>query len=132
MRFEDWPQRLENEIQVAQNLVFQWGVNDCLLWTASIVKSITGVDHAQAYRGKYRTRSEAVKLLIDLGFHSTADAVTNKLRKHDSVLMAQRGDVVFFDGAIGICIGDRCMFLTDHSGLAFVPLNLCAAAWAVE
>lgn len=131
MRFEDWPVRLDAEIEAARPRVFQWGEHDCLMFTARVVQALTGVDHAAAWRGKYETELGAARILKRLRYADTAAAATDKLGPAIAVLLAQRGDVVTFDGALGICSGAHGVFVTPE-GLTFVPLPQCVAAWRVD
>jgi len=42
---------------------FQWGVNDCLIMVAGAVELLTGVDHADGFRGRYGSLAEGKKLI---------------------------------------------------------------------
>lgn len=41
---------------------FQWGVNDCLIMVAGAVELLTGVDHAEGFRGRYHSLAEGKRL----------------------------------------------------------------------
>jgi hypothetical protein len=40
-----------------------WGVDDCMLAVADVVRGLTGRDPARRFRGRYRTRRGAVRVL---------------------------------------------------------------------
>jgi hypothetical protein len=42
---------------------FAWGVNDCLIMVAGAVELLTGVDHAEGFRGRYRSLAEGKELI---------------------------------------------------------------------
>lgn len=132
MRFEDWPARLGAEIERARERPFCWGEHDCALWTASVVAAITGVDYAAEWRGKYASELGAIKHLLRGGHQSVDSLATNTLGEPIAPLLAQRGDVMLFDGALGVCIGTAGAFVTLEEGLTFVPLAQCVKAWRVE
>lgn len=57
----------------------QWGRDDCALWCADIVKSALGYDAAARFRGRYRTRIGARRVL---GRHGLPGALRAAARKH--------------------------------------------------
>lgn len=129
MRVEHWESRLAEQITLAQNKPFQWGEHDCCLWAADTVLAITEVDHMAAFRGKYKSERGAMRLMKKK-YNSLNEAVS-ALLPSVSVKMAQRGDVVSHNGALGICSGINSFFVSP-SGLLAVKTLKCDAAWRVD
>ncbi len=57
----------------------QWGRDDCALWCANIVKAALGYDAATTFRGRYRTRVGARRVL---GRRGLAGALRAAARRH--------------------------------------------------
>lgn len=125
MRAEAWPEILANEIAVADR-PFVWGEWDCCLFAAHVVHAMTGEDFAKTFRG-YRTKNEALKLLQKYGGVS---GIASKFLTEIPTTFACRGDVVEIDAALGICIGQWSMFLTE-TGLVKLPTLDSVRAWSV-
>lgn len=133
MRFENWEMILARCLREAEGKVFSWGEHDCCLWTADVVKAMTGVDYAMEFRGTYNTRAGAIRALIEL-----ADGSLTKLLDvffdRVEVAYSQRGDVVvmFYDDmeTLGVCVGDRAAFVTKR-GLIYISMQNVLRAWAV-
>ena len=69
---------------------FAWDGHCCVIHAADAVLAQTGVDKLAAYRGRWRTAIEAVRLLDDLGGMEVA---VNSVLAAVAPSMAQRGDV---------------------------------------
>ena len=127
MRRENWPALLQHHIRIA---TFAWGENDCVLWCAEWINTVTGEDYAKEFRAKYSTEAEAQRLLADLGATCAAD-LADKYLPPIGVSFAQRGDIVLHpEGAIGICDGQFSHFLTVD-GLSRLGTLKCLKAWRV-
>lgn len=133
-RFENWPSELARMIAVAEREPFEWGKNDCCLWTADVVHALTGVDYAEQFRGAYDTEEQAYMIMDLLGEPTIKETVTVLLGEPININFVQRGDVVMgiFDGAqtLGICIGAKVAFKTLN-GLIQLPLAKCDCAWRI-
>ncbi|MGY4288899.1 hypothetical protein ACVWXO_008119 [Bradyrhizobium sp. LM2.7] len=57
----------------------QWGVDDCALWCANILREALGYDGAARFRGRYRTRIGAHRVL---GRGGLANALRLAGRRH--------------------------------------------------
>jgi uncharacterized protein DUF6950 len=64
---------------MADTTPMQWGRDDCALWCANIVKAALGYDAAASFRGRYRTRIGARRVL---GRNGLAGALRAAARKH--------------------------------------------------
>lgn len=131
MRRDDWPERLDESITAARDRPFAWGEHDCVLFTASAVEAMTDVDHAAAWRGEYNSEMGALRVLRKCGFATTAEAAISIFGEAIALLLAQRGDVMLWRGALGICTGTHAAFMTPE-GLDFWPIADCDAAWRVD
>ena len=61
-RIENWAIVLGNELQKPRKFI--WGIEDCCLFSANIVNTITNIDVAQSYRGKYNSK---ISNLVQIG-----------------------------------------------------------------
>ena len=133
MRVENWAAILADHIQSSVGKPFIWGERDCCLWVADIVNDMTGVDYAAEFRGKYHSKSEAIKLLSSKygSLQEYLDVLFDEVR----LTYAKRGDVVVskFDGmhALGIVVDSRAAF-TAATGLAYIPVLDCIRAWSID
>ncbi|MXP42995.1 DUF6950 family protein [Allopontixanthobacter sediminis] len=141
VRRDDWEARLGRFIADNRARPFEWGQHDCILMACAAVEAMTGFDAAKAYRGQYTDRAGSAKALRELGegtLLKTVDAVFK--RKPPS--FAQRGDLVWFAGSVGVCMGAQGLFvgeerladkagLTMREGLIAIPRRDFVKAWAV-
>lgn len=131
MRREDWAERLAEEIKAARSRPFVWGEHDCMLFVSDCVKAMTDEDPASDLRGKYDTEFGALRIISELGHESLAEAVTNRFRCV-AIMRAKRGDILMYQGGLGICTGEHGAFLLRDGGLSFQPVLHCQAAWGVD
>lgn len=124
-RKDNWPEILASEIAAADR-PFVWGEWDCCLFAAHVVRAMTGEDFAKSFRG-YRTKNDALKLLKQ---HGGVSGIASKFLPEIPTTFACRGDVVEIDDALGICIGQWSMFLTE-TGLVQLPTLDGVRAWSV-
>ena len=134
-RFEDWPIRLNAAIEAARGRPFVWGQHDCALFAFNVVRDLTGIDHASAYRGHYKSAQGAARALRTLGQGTLRASVGAALGGEIPALKAQRGDVVLRiqpsrGETLGICTGADVAFV-GGPGLVFVPVSDCLTAWRV-
>lgn len=133
MRPENWPAVLNRHLDESKTLAFRWGEADCALWVSDYVKRVTGVDHAEAFRGRYRTAQGARMALRRAGYDGVERLAAARL-PGVPIAFARRGDVVLHpDGqALGICNGRVSHFLSVHGGLTDLPTLDCVKAWSVD
>lgn len=133
VRFENWPVLLAQEIDRARAATFAWGVHDCCLWAADVVKALTGVDHAADLRGTYSDEAGARARIEALG--GLEAFVGSRLGAPIALGHVWRGDVVLHrvDGVeyLGICDG-RWTFFVAPRGLLPVRTQGCVLAWRVD
>ena len=136
-RIDNWLLILANELKKPRT--FTWGKEDCCLFSANIIKSITNIDIAKEYRGKYKTKLGAFRLIKKCGYKNLVECVDSEIKKHGfkqiHINMAQKGDVVTKkidnDEIVGIMLDDVGVFLHKniYSYTKRKDLNL---AWAIR
>ena len=82
MKVLEWRQGLISFIKERLLSPMDWGRNDCLLFSCSGVKAMTGEDPAGWMRGRYNNKIQAMKVLrghYGLGFFDTFDRVFDEM-----------------------------------------------------
>jgi len=134
IRRDDWPERLQQEVEAAKTRPFSWGVFDCCLFAADCVQAMTGHDYAEDFRGRYLSRFGAMRCLKHIGAGDIGKTLDNMLEPIEPGL-AGRGDLCLLpwraDLAIGVVIDHRCAVPAVPAGLAFVPKRDAVRAWRV-
>jgi hypothetical protein len=140
-RLPDWEELLSGYLADNAARPFSWGDNDCILFACGAVEAMTGVDPAADYRGQYSDREGAALALREIG-KGTLVKTMDATFKRKPVGMAQRGDIVMFRGAAGVCVGAVALFVGEEhlldavpvpprEGLVPIPRALWERAWAV-
>lgn len=106
------PNLLHAFIESRRETPFKWGENDCCLFAADWVLELTGVDHAEKYRGKYDDEKGAARIIKRRG---GMRAFARDLKERSSVKLAQRGDVVL------AVIDERETYGVADMGVYFAP-----------
>lgn len=114
----------------------QWGKDDCALWCANILKAALGYDGAERFRGRYRTRRGAGRVL---GAAGLAGALRVAARKHKwrriKVGAEQVGDIgILMLGQVPvtvICRAPGWFVARNEMGWSAMPSNLVRIIWAV-
>lgn len=139
MRVENWHRRLDDVLRAAAERPFSWGENDCCLFAADCVASLTGRDFASDVRGKYSTANGALRVLRDHFSGDVAATVTAIFGQPIAVSQAQRGDIVAvagdyvgFDHALGVVdLSGRRIAVLTAEGLKRLPRSAASLAWRV-
>ncbi len=72
----------------------EWGIDDCSLWCANAIREALGYDPAKKFRGKYRTRRGATRLLGRGWLKDAARAIVRRHKwKRINSAFAQPGDI---------------------------------------
>lgn len=111
-RIEGWEERLAALLEDARDAPYVLGHHDCLKLACNAVQVITGKDYWQAFRGRYSTKAEALKLISKTAndFAGAVSAVTGLESRLP--LLARRGDIMLYRDDAG-----------DH-------LAVCNGVWA--
>lgn len=145
-RFEDWPTILNDFFIERLAQPFEWGVNDCCLYACDAIYKMTGQDTAYFFRDKYKTKSEAYKLLKEFsggGLILAVEKLTAEFNmpEYDNPLFAQRGDLVYCElesviggvrGMLGIISPNgTSAAIPGKTGLQYITINKVLRAWKV-
>lgn len=123
-RLPDWRSRLLAYLSGAAALPYVEGKHDCALNCANAVLAMTGVDYAEAYRGRYTSQRGGYRILRKDGFRDHVDLVAHHLTEKP-VSFAHPGDVAVVDGPFGASLGvvqGELIYVLNEEGLATVPL----------
>ena len=136
-RLSDWRLRLDQTIDKARQLNFEWGVFDCALHVSNCIRATTGVDPAESYRGTYSDEAGAARIYGSNFEDFIASQSAALGLKEVPVTFARRGDVVFVDnnttqGCVGVVSMDpRFVCCAGDKGLILVPIVRWKRAWQV-
>lgn len=129
-----WQDALAAAMCNAAMAPFEWGVNDCCLFTADCVAAMTGHDPAARYRGAYRTYTGAARLIARAG--GTA-ALVRKCLAATEIPAAQAGlgDVALVvqpNGEEVVAVhGGAGWHAPGIDGLLWMPAHWARTAWRV-
>lgn len=143
-REENWQRLFHDFIEARSDAPFAWGVNDCCTFAADAVLAMTGADLAAEYRGQYSdlfTAQVRMATVTGVGGATVEDVLAHAatqfaLTELSSVKLAQRGDLVVFDGEEGPSVGVvylngvHAAFVAPD-GLHRIPVLKCRRAFAI-
>jgi hypothetical protein len=140
-RLSNWEDGLSNFMVQNRNRPFEWGQWDCILFACAAAEAVTGEDKAADFRGQYTDETGARAALRKLGKGTLLRTVDSRF-KRIPVTKAQRGDLIWHDGCVGVCLGGAAAFLTDpdimdalsaprNGQLIILPRSLWQKAWRV-
>lgn len=118
-----------NPLWKCHNTPFDWETNNCALMAADYYKSITGIDYAEEFRGKFKTPMQAYRLLAKAG--GMEGILTKHGFKQIEKTYAQVGDVALYrNGKHGLTMGivSNGMKVVIAGG-AIVPVESCASIY---
>lgn len=131
MRRGDWERALADYIAATEFEPHAWGSHDCALDAADAVQTMTGVDFAAEFRGRYRSAAGAVRALREHGL-GTLEATLDAKFPEIARSFARRGDLAFHEGSLGIVVGPFALFLVECAASRIrVPRADWQKAWAV-
>jgi len=124
-RLENWPEKLAEQIALAQNTPYQIGVHDCLRLSCKVIEAMTGKDYWPQFAG-YTPRREAVAKLAEYGDSLEAAAAAVLGVTPSPRFSASRGDLLIvkdkYGEHLGVCTGSSVAVL-EHSGLLMLRLD---------
>ncbi|MCG9534373.1 DUF6950 family protein [Providencia huaxiensis] len=132
MRHPQWTIQLPETLRAAMSRPFSWGEHDCCLFTADCALAVCGIDIAEKVRGRYKTKSGAMRVLksefgdLESGLSSFFTGIEPD--------KATRGDIVMFNGdegkTLGVLWAGKVWSVTESGVL---PVNhQPIKAWRVE
>lgn len=137
LRPVDWPERLAAFLEERRRVPFAWGANDCVSFAADAAVAITGRDPLGGLRGRWRSESDAARLLQSMGgLEAACHAVLGDPREGAAAKYAPRGAIVcvVISGerpTVGIVAGNGCWCAPGEQGLVFRPMSEVSLAWEV-
>ena len=123
MRISTWEDALSNYILTKRHEPFEYGLNDCCLFAAGAVEAITGQDPMPEFRGKYDSLKTSLQVNI------RRSKASGKFPEVE-IGHAQRGDLAFLDGSVGVVMGGFAYFVSDD-GLERINRSLWDKCWSV-
>lgn len=132
MRHPNWTTRLPETLQKAMQKPFSWGEHDCCLFAADCVIALCDFDPCEKVRGRYKTRTGAMRVL-KTEFGDIESALSNHFLEIP-VNQVIRGDIVMFDGddgkTLGVIWANKVWAVTESGSM---PVNhQPIKAWRVE
>ena len=144
-RYADWPDRLINFISGRDTTPLKWGLSDCSLFASDAINAMNGSDPAHWFRGKYKTKKQAFKLLKQFGgggLPETTEKIMKDMRypeiQPDKV---NSGDLVLIDvenvhpDAFGltsaIMANSAVAIAQGKDGLVYIDNPDIKRAWAI-
>jgi len=136
-KLDNWLIILSNEYN--KPIEFKWGVDDCCLFSANIVKKLTNIDIAETFRNKYSTPKGAFLEIKNHGYKNVLDCADGQATKHGfksiDINLAQKGDMVmaYFDDrqTIGIMLNNEGWFI-GSKGYVYRKRKELHKAWAIR
>lgn len=132
-RLPDWEARFVTFLESLDEPEYVYGARDCALLSADNVLALTDFDPAAEFRGAYTTAAGSAKALKRFGA-GTLEATIDGRFDAIAPARAQRGDLAFHDGAVGVVLGPVALFLGEAGGKSAwlrVPRAEWVKAWRV-
>lgn len=136
MRPQDWPALLDGYIEQARRTPFAWGVNDCVTFSCGWHSLMTARDVHAPLRGHYDNETAAFRIMLEHGVHGMEEAgrflfgEPRPLHGPGGNAFIGRGDIVYAEGALGICAGASGAFLSKD-GLTFLRHDKFELGWSL-
>lgn len=128
-RKTNWEDCLSAYIASKRDEPFDWADNDCCYFCAGAVEVMTGLDAMLEFRGEYSNEFGSLRALIEIGKGNLEKTLDAKFPTVE-VSHAQRGDLAFFDGSIGVIMGAFAWFVSDN-GLERVKREFWDKCWGI-
>jgi len=135
MRVQGWEKRLADYFDLQKDRPFEWGKNDCILFSAHAVALVLDrdIDGEVLGYGDY-DKERALDILKRHGGKISGILDNHFARKENKKLVC-RGDIAtVLDGeteATGIVFGKYVVCKT-YNGLKYVPVEKITTVWSVE
>lgn len=114
----------------------RWGVDDCALWCANVLRDALGYDAALRFRDRYRTRIGARRVLGAAGLGEALRLAARRHRWRRIRLGAEQvGDIglVFTSDAVStvICRAPGWFVARNEGGFTAIPARAVRIVWAI-
>jgi len=132
-RFPGWPERLEAFLAESRNKRFRYGSWDCCLFVCDAILAMTGVDVAEEFRGRYKTRTEAMRLAGSV-LEVTERVTSANAMPEIAPRSASRGDVVLIKHKRSFLLGvvalnGRAALSLARNSIVTFPMSSVVRAW---
>lgn len=131
MRRNDWAAKMYETIAAHNDLEFEWGVNDCCLFSARVIDAMCGTDHEKTLKTKYTDEPSALAYIASEG---GLDKAVSSFLGPALEGRPSRGDAVLVNvnkrELIGICVGKEIAIKSTH-GIDYAPRSLIKAFWRI-
>lgn len=146
-RLANWQNNLSELIEANRHKPFDFKNHNCLMWAMNGIEVVIGEDYFSEYRGKYKSETEAVKLLKKIDDVTTSkELIELKLgQKLQPTAFARMGDIVLasdeldgldlptdcrlFGPVPGICYGTISYFVGFDGLIEVETLRLSGTLW---
>lgn len=128
-RLSDWETNLSEYIASKREEPFAYGSNDCCYFCFGAIEAITGQDCMLEFRGQYSNEFGSLRALKEIGAGDLESTMDTKFPEIE-VSLAGRGDIAFFDGAIGVVMGSFAWFV-DDTGLWRIEREHWNKCWGI-
>ena len=122
-----WQTRLLTTVKELSSTPFSWGKNDCCTFAAKCVDAQYGTDIYSEIVGKYSTELGSKKFTIQkVGTTHLPALLDIYLGERIEKNFAQRGDVVTFEGDLGLTAGilwTGFVWAMGPNGVVTFPIN---------
>jgi len=124
-------------LKQVRDIAFAWGSHDCLTFSNNAFRAMYGEGWADDWLGRYMVDGRPMKryeLKKEFGFSNFISAVDTKLERVDHVpplgalVLTKQAQRWIIGGAMGICTGTKCVFLSKQ-GVLYLPLDAIEQAW---
>jgi hypothetical protein len=137
-RLPGWRKRYETFIDQVKASPFDWESHECAVaYAGGMVLALTGEDLVAPWRGRFKTRSGALRLLRETGFANLGDLVASLLDEHEHPSRMRVGDIVGiptdspFGFSLGICNGGGTILVLREDGMGVLDQGEASRAWRV-
>lgn len=128
-RVSNWEQTLSDYLISKRKEPFSYGSFDCAHFVAGAVEAITGENPMVGIEGSYDSQFGSLRVLKELGFDNLEQFMDAKFTS-TLVGFAQTGDIVLYDGSLGVVVGSKAVFATEI-GYTLIDRSDWLNAWEV-
>jgi hypothetical protein len=129
---------IEAAIDADASTIAEWGVDDCALWVANILRAAFPRDPGKSFRGKYSDREGAYEAIGKRGITGIVAGQARRFgwKRLKDVEQAKLGDIGVLknpEGTQTVCLKYRGRFWIARGvqGTAFVPDGRVSRAWSI-
>jgi hypothetical protein len=133
-RIDGWQDVFFAYLEIARVTPFQWGVQDCCLFAADVVDTVSGTTLREQLSLCYTDETTALAYIASFG--TLEAAVSSWLGTSEAPNSAGPGDIVIatLDNGptVGVCLGVKCAFASIVDGpLLYTDRSVITACWPI-